>query len=168
MHGSDSRVNLTQLMPPTPQSCATYMFYDGNDVVYVGMTCNPLARWGSHVRDSKWVRPHMTVSWRWWKSERRAESVEAYLIRALSPIHNKALRPHIDVDQRTMVDKRQLVHNLKRDVGLPYEYSYRRLPPIIVRMMDMAIESDYDVAFAMARRNDEMKLVQQLQAIFDK
>jgi hypothetical protein len=78
------------------------------------------------------------------------------------------LQPRVDVVQHKVVDKRQMVQNLKRDLGLPYEYSYRRMPPIIVRLMDMAIESDYNVAFAMACRNDEMKLMQQVQAIFDK
>ena len=158
-------MRMRQFIPPTPEACATYMFYDHDKVVYVGMSNNPLQRWGQHVRNSPWCKPELRVEVKWWRNRHRAERVESQLIRILDPQHNRLGVP-VESNTPSRVDKRQLMHDLKRDNGIAYNYSMHRLPPIVIRMLQMALDSDHDVETHMLRRNDEAALLRRVNEVF--
>ena len=79
-----------------PAGHYVYVLLQGDQVLYVGMSSNVLARLGTHTNDRRFLGRLTRVRLIRCKSRAAAIRVEAQLIRALCPLHNIAQMPDTD------------------------------------------------------------------------
>lgn len=67
------------------------MYDDQEDLLYIGVTCNPARRFNDH-RDSKnWFNDIATVQLETYPNQKAAYDAEAYAIKHERPLHNRVL-----------------------------------------------------------------------------
>jgi hypothetical protein len=73
-----------------------YVFWNGDECLYVGMTADPLGRLAAHRHSvHNAAATHVDV-WSLGCDRREAERVEADAIRALDPLHNTFMSPRAE------------------------------------------------------------------------
>lgn len=73
----------------SPTRTALYRLSDeGGQLLYIGITSNPLQRWLAHAADKGWWGDVASFSLKWWPTREVALKEETRAIRAEHPKHN--------------------------------------------------------------------------------
>ncbi|MBB4893527.1 excinuclease UvrABC nuclease subunit [Streptomyces olivoverticillatus] len=73
---------------------AVYRLFDSTgQVLYIGMSRNPMARWGIHAEQHSWWPRVATYELAWYPTRQEAEAAEKAAIKAESPTCNVAHTP---------------------------------------------------------------------------
>lgn len=76
--------------PPHEGAAAVYRLYGTSDeLLYIGSTVNPAARWSQHKASKEWWPDVTTYTLTWWSSQGQAYAEEYKAIRAERPAHNQ-------------------------------------------------------------------------------
>jgi predicted GIY-YIG superfamily endonuclease len=67
---------------------ALYRFFDGDSLVYVGITSNPVQRFAQHAADKSWWPQVTRRTIEWYETRRAAEMAEQAAIKLKNPIYN--------------------------------------------------------------------------------
>lgn len=108
---------------------SVYVFWNGEECLYVGMTANPLARLAAH-RGSMLNKSatHIDV-WDLGCNRAEAERIEAEAIRALDPKWNTYLSPRVDRRRAALADYDEWRDALRRSRFEP-SYEWARDPGV--------------------------------------
>jgi len=87
---------------------AVYRFYDAdNQLLYVGVTANPKARWNAHARDKEWWPEVASKAIQWFGDRHPAEFAEYVAIQTEGPKYNRHPAPwprppvpHLDPEEQ--------------------------------------------------------------------
>ena len=83
-----------QSAPKPERPTAVYwLFADGDALLYVGMTNNPIQRFAEHSRDKPWWPQVTSYAIRWYDTRARAEAAEKAAILNDGPLQNVEFQP---------------------------------------------------------------------------
>lgn len=76
-------------MPESTERTALYRLYDADgQLLYVGISSNPDARWRQHASEKGWWSDVTTKSVEWFETRKSAHRVEVAEIEDDEPLHN--------------------------------------------------------------------------------
>lgn len=77
-------------MPDSPERTALYHLYNADgQLLYVGITVNPKARWRAHAKDKYWWPEVARKTIEWFETRKSAERVEKIEVEEEGPKYNR-------------------------------------------------------------------------------
>lgn len=85
------RIVWPDVEPDTPPEVPTALYRlrdSGGQILYIGISANPLRRWPEHAADKPWWPDVSDLSMQWFENRPDALAAEARAIRTERPLHN--------------------------------------------------------------------------------